>query len=133
MAEVYNFPEGTAWVWTGDSTNSAALTFATEQSITINRGSQSYREPFSNQYTYVRSGEVARGNFSQLHSQKNLKSLFAGTNPGEFHMHVSERHLSVSAGFRLWSGEIASLSWNSTPGDNSTLNIQVFFGTASAY
>lgn len=118
MPETFNFSDGGAWVWTGDSTTSAELNFARNVSVTLASGRSGYRAPFSNQYTYIATGFIARVNMAAAYSDKNVIALFTGHAGGDFHMHVKHLtpNVNESGGFFLYTGLINQVTFNGTDG-----------------
>ena len=134
MAEVYIFPEGSAYIFSGNSNQSALIAFARSINVTVQRAWEGYRPPFSNQYTYIQTGLAARVSVTQALSQKDLKAFFTNTTGGQLHMHIFDLTpgINTSAGVRVWSGFAGQFQVNRAQGEQ-TLSFDATFRAFSAY
>ena len=133
--EVFSFNEGSAWVWTGNSTTSALFTYVQSQAVTFAKQRTSARAPFSNQYTYVDIDSIARMSISQMKSQHTARMLFLNAAAGDLHMKTLsvQPGINESAGWFLWSGTMLSHRDESQAGNIDTMGFDVMFQSASAY
>ena len=135
MSEAYSFNEGSAWVWTGNSTTSALFTYAVDVSVTFSKRRSSARAPYANQYTFVPIDSMARATINQMKSQLTARALFLNGADGDIHVKTKsvQPGQNVSAGWLLWSGSFLSTREASVVGAVDTVSHDAVFQTASAY
>lgn len=109
MAEVFAWNEGSAYLWTGNSTTSALFKFTRGIRLGLSINRHSYRVPFATVRTWTEIERQAVLNVTQAYSEKTgLSFLYAGTG-GQIHAHVF--YLTpgpgVSGGFILNTGTLS--------------------------
>ena len=113
-AEVYAWPEGEIWLWTGAAAASAAPQFA--QSLNFSLAHQwDNRKPASGNYFDVKMGQRAEVTIGGLVSQHfTVPKIFeSGT---AVHMKLMQSSVNGTAGYILYSGRIDSLQQEASEG-----------------
>jgi hypothetical protein len=133
MAEVFTWPEGSAYFWSGDSTNSALLTFAQNATVSLSIARFSYRPPTATQRTYIELNRQAALSISQGFSQKSMLNYGQNAAGGAIHCHITHGNVGTSGGMYLWTGEIQNMNIAGIDGQAITLSMQAQFEKWSAY
>ena len=114
MAETVAWPEGQAILFTGGGATSAVVAYAQDV-----RGSFIYgyenRQVLDGTYYDVLTGRRADVDIGYLYTtDQTLARLFESATAVHIHLQHSVAPSGVTAGFRLWSGRIDSLSYDGT-------------------
>lgn len=134
MAEVFAFPEGSAFLGTGNA--SALGLFVGQITVTIRRERHAYRPPYAVRNSYVelrRSG--AAFSLTQQHSQAQWQKLLANSTGGALWGHVFSLNPGTndSAGVWLYTGTLNDLAFRQSDGAAGELTLQADFEVWSAY
>ncbi|KKK56271.1 hypothetical protein LCGC14_3066190 [marine sediment metagenome] len=134
MSEVFVWPEGSAYIYTGAGAQSALASYAQDVQLTLSRTWHKYRPPRATTYTKYVIAQEARLTIGQLYSQKELLFMFESATGG---MHVHLKHLigsvGTTAGFRLYSGEFNVLSFNGRSDSPFSVSVEGTFNHWSVY
>ena len=135
MTEVFTWPEGSAYIWSGNSTTSALLTFARNATVVASVTRHAYRPPFAAARVYTEIDRRATLTIGQAFSQKDLLGYTQNAAGGIVHCHVKYTvpAVGISGGMFLWTGSIESNSINGSDGGEVALSIQGTFDNWSAY
>lgn len=135
MAEVFQWAEGSAYIWTGNSTTSALLSYCRNISNTRTRAYQHYRPPHASTYTDYALSSAASLSVSQAYSQLNAIKLFEGAVGGDVHMHLKHVVTNVgnSGGVFLYSGNFQNVGLAAQEDALLITNLSMTFQTWSAY
>lgn len=135
MAEVYTWPEGSAYFWSGNSTTSALATYARNIAHTRRKVFTSYRAPHGATYSGYNYASAATLTIGQLYSQLNLVNYFEAAPVNGFHAHLmhSAGGIGQTGGVFLYSGTIHEVSLNGSDGQVFNHTFQAQFPTWSAY
>jgi hypothetical protein len=131
MAEIFSFPEGSAYLYTAGG--SAVGTYVRNADAQCASQRHSYRPPLSTTRTYVPLDKNARLTIQQAQSQVAWKKLAHDATGGSVHCHLKwvNPGTNASAGVWLYTGEIVQMGI--ADGDESIVNIQATFENWSAY
>lgn len=135
MAEVFHWSEGSAYIWTGNSTTSALLSYCRNITNTRTRTYQHYRPPHASTYTDYALTSAATLSMSQGYSQLNAIKLFELAVGGDIHMHLKHVVNSVgnSGGVFLYSGNFQNVGLSEQDESLLITNLSMTFQTWSAY
>lgn len=104
MPEAINWPESTAYLWTGTATASALVSFCENINLTRVRGwdnrvaaDGTYRDHLTGQYATLTIAALYTVDYT-------LEKLFESATA--VHVHLKHNNLNGSAGFLLYSGRI---------------------------
>ena len=135
MAEVFTFPEGSAYLWTGNSTTSALLVFVRGASVQEDVDRHRYRIPFSVNWTYTEISRGATLSISQAYSDPTAIRFFQNAAGGQVHCHL--KHIiggnNGSAGIFLYTGSLETQSLNERPAGEIEISVNGLFDNFSAY
>lgn len=123
MSEVYVWPEGQVWLWTGSHTASGApLAYATECSVQAAYPFQS-EASLAGTYRPHRAGQRAEVTLGTLYAHDaRVKTLFQAT--AATHCKVMQSGVAGSGGWLATSGRIVSLSEQGSEGRPFTYRVQ---------
>lgn len=135
MAEVFQWAEATAYIWTGNSTTSALLTFCRNTVNTRQRTYVHYRAPKATAYTDYAIASGANLTIGQAYSQFAAIQLFEGVVGGDVHVHLKHAtpNVGTTAGVFLYSGNFASVELNEQEDQLIVNNLAMTFPSWSAY
>lgn len=106
--EVYSWPEGNVWVYTGAGGASALVAYATETTVYEMHGAQNF-QTLDGAYHNVATGRRIQVDIGALYCA-DIKPLQAmASAETAVHMHLAHSTIYGSAGQRLYSGYIDSL------------------------
>jgi hypothetical protein len=106
MAEVFSWPEGACYLWTGTATASALVVYQQQTQITMDYGVQNFRT-LDSAYHNAWTGQRADIQIGALHTTDHLTlEKFAAARTG-VHIHFVRTGVAgVSAGRYFYSGAI---------------------------
>ena len=137
MAEVFVWPEGSAYLWTGNSSTSALVTFATRATVSPSIERYSYRAPYATTYTHIELDRRMRLSISQAWSpdSKTLANFLQNAAGGAAHCHVFALTpgVSGSGGWFGWTGVLEAGDLSTEDGGVHPFNINGWFEAWSAY
>lgn len=135
MAEVFIWPEGSAYIWTGNSTTSALLSYCRNITNTRTKTYQHYRPPHQGTYTDYVLTSAATLSMGQGYSQLNAIKLFELASGGEVHMHLKHviPNVSFSGGVFLYSGNFLNVNYAAQDDAILFTNLSMNFQAWSAY
>ena len=135
MAEVFTFPEGSAYLWTGNSTTSALLVFVRGVTVSPKVDRHDYRAPFATTWTYTEIQRRADLTISQAYSDPTAIRFLQNAGGGAVHCHL--KHIiggnNGSAGIFLYTGSLRDMNINETGPGEIGVSFNGTFDTFSAY
>lgn len=136
MAEVFSYSEGSAYVWTGNSTTSALLTFTRGVRIGLSVTRHSYRPPFSAARVWTELERQATLNVGMAYSEKTALKFLTEATGGQVHCHVTHLvpNVGVSGGFFMYTGTLADGNFAGTEGQGEqAINFNATFERWTGY
>lgn len=105
MPEVFGWPEGRCWLWTGTATASALVAYQENTQIQMAYGVENY-QTLDSAYHDAWTGQIATIQIGALHTTNHLTlQKFADAKTG-VHIHFARSAGGVSAGHYFYSGAI---------------------------
>jgi hypothetical protein len=136
MAEVFSFSEGSAYLWTGNSTTSALVSFMRNVNLTLTVSRHSYRVPFAVKRTWTELERLADLNIGMAYCDKTGLKFLQESTGGQVHAHITHTvpTLSVSGGFLLYTGTMNNGVFNGSEGQGEqALGLSFLFERWTAY
>lgn len=135
MTEVFAWPEGSMWLWTGSPTASASgvVAYAESMSVALARGWDNYRN-LTGIYHNTLTGRRADLRIGALYTLDNTGMVTL--HEAETAVHVHLRHsasVGGTAGVFLWSGRIDTVEINGSDKGVYRMNVVYHANVWSAY
>src|SRR5574337_638500 len=130
MAEVFSFSEGSAYLWTGNSTTSALVQFTRNVTIGMVKSRHSYRVPFASQRTWIDLETIANMNIGMAYSEKTGLKFLQEATGGQVHAHIFHivPNVNVSGGYFLYTGTINDGTFAGSDGQGEqALGLNIIF------
>lgn len=106
--EVYSWPEGNVWLYTGAAGASALVAYATETTVSEMHGAENY-STLDGVYHNVVTGRVIRVDIGALFCADIKPLQVMASAETAVHLHIAHANTYASAGQRMYSGFIDSL------------------------
>jgi hypothetical protein len=130
--EVYTWPEGAVYLWTGTTGNSALIAYATDTQIREVHGFINF-PTLTGTYHDVITGRRADVGIGALYLADSLVLQQFASAETAVHMHLAHTANGASAGRFLWSGRIDSYENAGRQGALFTVRLNYHANIWSAY
>src|SRR5512147_1132000 len=110
MSEVYSWPEGACYLWTGGASTSALIAYARNVTVTKQITYARFKSPHATTYTNYPIASAVTLSIGQLYADSTLQKMFNSATGGGYHVHVKNLNASTndSAGVFLYSGNLTT-------------------------
>ena len=106
--EVFAWPDGNVWLYTGTATASALVAYATETTVREFHGAENWAN-LNGEYRNTVTGRVVQVTIGALYCADVLPLQVMASAETAVHLHIAHNNGLASAGRRLYSGFIDSL------------------------
>lgn len=135
MSEVYSWPEGACYIWTGAASTSALIAYARNVTVTKQITYARFKPPHSLTYVNYPIASSVTLAIGQLYADATLQKMFNSATGGGYHVHIKNLNAGTndSGGIFVYSGNLNSQDIGTTEGALSTQTVNGIFPSWGDY